>query len=262
MIWVKQCFIAIMLILCLRSLGFAGESNKICHFAMEFGQRVGSDTRYMITSPLRMDKKDIKNLLIFSGILQGLMSADSRVREEMADPRYDRLGKLDPLFEKGHNFFCFVIMPPLLYELISKDNKSLMLLSESLVINAGLTALLKEISGRPRHYSPMTGDGDWDEFKPFSGMDAFPSHHTSAAFTVATVISNQHPAILVKILSYTIAGLVGFQRIHSNAHSSSDVFAGAVLGTLVGNTICSLDKKRESGDVQITFNSIKLEYKF
>ena len=48
--------------------------------------------------------------------------------------------------------------------------------------------------------------------------------------------------MLVDILAYGAASAVGFQRVYDDNHWLSDVFAGAVLGTLIGKTIVKLNK--------------------
>ena len=64
------------------------------------------------------------------------------------------------------------------------------------------------------------------------GIDkySFPSGHTTAAFTIAVMLSLFYPAAI--FLLVPLACLVGISRIYLGVHYPSDVFAGAILGTL------------------------------
>lgn len=114
--------------------------------------------------------------------------------------------------------------------LITKDsslkNQGLSLVS-SFVFNAGITYAMKKIVNRPR---PAETDPSFTILKPASSR-SFPSGHTSAAFSLATTLSIQHPKWYIIIPSYTFASLVGYSRIYLGAHYPSDVIAGALVGT-------------------------------
>ena len=62
---------------------------------------------------------------------------------------------------------------------------------------------------------------------------SFPSGHTLAAFTAATVLSRPGDRAGNAFL-YAAAGLVGVSRIHLRAHHASDVAGGVVIGTALG----------------------------
>ena len=64
------------------------------------------------------------------------------------------------------------------------------------------------------------------------GIDkySFPSGHTTAAFTIGVMLSLFCPPITFLLI--LLASLVGISRIYLGVHYPSDVFAGAILGTL------------------------------
>jgi len=67
---------------------------------------------------------------------------------------------------------------------------------------------------------------------------SFPSGHTSQAFFMMTLISQQIGANLwVSALLYLVAVLVAFSRIYVGAHYPRDVMGGAVLGSVWGMII-------------------------
>lgn len=103
----------------------------------------------------------------------------------------------------------------------------------SLISGGIITPVLKFAAGRAR---PRDTDKTFD-LKPFSGNSSFPSGHSTEAFAVASVISAHYDARWVQVVSYGSAALVGFARIHHQAHFLSDVTAGAIIGTVTGRTV-------------------------
>lgn len=64
---------------------------------------------------------------------------------------------------------------------------------------------------------------------------SFPSGHTSQTFFMATLLLHYyHVGILIWLLLYVIASLVGITRIYLGMHYPRDVLAGAMLGTAWG----------------------------
>ncbi len=67
------------------------------------------------------------------------------------------------------------------------------------------------------------------ERRPNSDSDtSFPSGHTSAAFAMATVISDYHPKYAIP--AFAMASTIGWSRVEVGAHYWRDVVAGAALG--------------------------------
>ena len=73
--------------------------------------------------------------------------------------------------------------------------------------------------------------------RPNGGGQAFPSGHTSQAFTGATLFFHHYKDENVWLASsgYLLASATGAFRVLNNRHWVSDVFFGAGLGILVGN---------------------------
>jgi membrane-associated phospholipid phosphatase len=60
---------------------------------------------------------------------------------------------------------------------------------------------------------------------------SFPSGHTIAAFSIATVIAHRYRQHRwVPFVAYGLATVIGFSRVTNQAHFPSDVFLGAALG--------------------------------
>ncbi len=109
------------------------------------------------------------------------------------------------------------------------------------VLNAELVALvMRDVARRlPPRSIPPQGDfsASWfrrDKGPLFLGSGGFPSGHTVAAFSIATVFATRYRRRRwAPWLAYGLASVVGFSRISLQAHFPSDVFAGAVLGYAV-----------------------------
>ena len=104
-----------------------------------------------------------------------------------------------------------------------------------LVAMAGVGAvsqLFKHLIGRPR---PRFAHADEFSLGPTldSGLDSFPSGHAINAFGAATVLAWFLPRLRAPV--FLLAGLVGLSRVLRGSHFPTDVFAGAVLGVLIGS---------------------------
>jgi membrane-associated phospholipid phosphatase len=63
------------------------------------------------------------------------------------------------------------------------------------------------------------------------GRGSFPSGHTIAAFSVATIVARRYANHRwIPYAAYGLAAVVGFSRVSLSAHFLSDVFMGAALG--------------------------------
>jgi membrane-associated phospholipid phosphatase len=89
------------------------------------------------------------------------------------------------------------------------------------LLNAVMTRGLKLAAGRRR---------------PMGGGESFPSGHTSAAFTSASVL-HAHYGWEVGAPAYAVASFIGWTRIRDRRHWLTDVVIGAAIGTVAGRTV-------------------------
>ena len=126
--------------------------------------------------------------------------------------------------------------------LIAKDSyaqKTALLAGEAVADSEILDGLLKLSTrrARPSSISPDRNFADtWFDSKTITD-GGFPSGHTIAAFSVATVFSERYGRRhrWVPYVAYGLAGTIGFSRMSLSAHFPSDVFLGAVLGYAVSH---------------------------
>ncbi len=145
------------------------------------------------------------------------------------------------LFTSNATVLGSIIAPASLYAagLVWKDTKMqhTALLAGEAVANAEIvTTVLKDIDKRVRPITFTRGSNYWDSWFESKGSilrgdGSFPSGHTIAAFSIATVVAHRYRAHRwVPYAAYGMAALVGFSRLSLSAHFASDVFMGAALG--------------------------------
>jgi membrane-associated phospholipid phosphatase len=108
---------------------------------------------------------------------------------------------------------------------------------------ARATAFTLQVAvGRDR---PSEGKGA-GAFSPFSSQDSFPSGHASQAFAMASAISMHSDNPWAGGAAYGMAGLVGLARLETRDHFTSDVLAGALVGTTVGRAVVRINQDRRN----------------
>ena len=99
-------------------------------------------------------------------------------------------------------------------------------------IAAVLANVLKHLIGRPR--PKFVHSGDWQmAISWISGLDSFPSGHSTASFAVATVLTKRFPTW--GPLCMGLAAFVALSRVLRGSHFPTDVVGGAVVGILSGS---------------------------
>ena len=100
---------------------------------------------------------------------------------------------------------------------------------------------LKHLIGRPR--PRLTHSGEWQWWPSWeSGLDSFPSGHTSATFAVVTVLVRHWPR--AAWAGYSLASWVALSRIWRGSHFATDDVAGMVAGVVVGTVIANENRVR------------------
>ncbi|MCW3117813.1 MAG: phosphatase family protein [Chitinophagaceae bacterium] len=139
------------------------------------------------------------------------------------------------------------------YGFIFKSNKvktTTFLSTQAYIAAGGMSDAVKYITGRqrPNYYDKdhpvpennhFLGPSVFNGHDPRSGFgSSFPSGHTTAAFSAATVFAFEYKdQILIPVIAYSAATLVGISRVTQNAHWATDVFAGAALGYITGKQV-------------------------
>jgi membrane-associated phospholipid phosphatase len=145
------------------------------------------------------------------------------------------------IFTSNATIVGTIVAPVSLYTigLIRRDSKmqqTALLAGEAVADAEILTTVFKDATKRvrPADFPPQGNLYDsWFESKGsfLRGNGSFPSGHTIAAFSVATVIARRYGNHRwIPYVAYGGAALVAFSRLSLSAHFLSDVFVGGALG--------------------------------
>jgi membrane-associated phospholipid phosphatase len=161
-----------------------------------------------------------------------------------------------------------------------KGVETSLLATQALITSGAWVQLIKHFTGREDPsasyiYSKIAGGKWWGPFaqydqdlpvyKSVSSFDAFPSGHTAAAFSIATVFATRYSDIkAIPILSYSLATLVGISRLTEHAHWTSDIFVGGLIGYICGKqVVAGYDKVHQNpGNALSSRPGSKSEFSF
>jgi membrane-associated phospholipid phosphatase len=201
------------------------------------------DTREVFTSPGRWNSRDWLTLGAVSAGIGTVMVFDEDIGHAIRHARTDTLTSIfDNVQPLGNEYAIGVVGTFYLWGEVFKDPRAKSTALDSIAATAIGPGIIvnatKYLVGRGR---PTDGKGAYD-FEPFSGHDSFLSGHTTEAFTLASVITEHYDAMWIKVTAYGLAGTVGYARLNNNRHWTSDVLAGAVVGTYVGKTVVHFNR--------------------
>lgn len=225
-----------------RSLDEPTGSKEIFDTVRSLGSQVRDDAAHLFTSPLRIDGKSALIVGAIGAGIGGLMVADKTIQRAFQENRTDTNDEIAKAFETiGFSRTVLGANVALIgagwllrkHEGGDKLMRTALVSLEAQLFTEGLVGLTKLTVGRAR---PDAEEGV-QSYDPFDGFDkSFPSSHAARSFAVAAVFADAYPQP-VPFLVYTGAALISLSRIHTNEHFSSDVFAGAALGFVIGKVL-------------------------
>jgi hypothetical protein len=106
-----------------------------------------------------------------------------------------------------------------------------LLAGEAAANSLAATYALKYALGRERPLEDNYQGSFWQ------GGDSFPSEHSAAAWSIASVIGHEYPSPYVQLLAYGLATAVSASRVDAKQHFPSDVLIGSAIGWLTGEEV-------------------------
>jgi len=207
-------------------------------FSMDTLRLFADDTVHVFSAPARWDEGEWLVAAGAGGLALGTTVFDRSIRDSVQARRSAGLDRFCRSFEHLGADYSFVVLAGFEgYHFLADDRRSQAVfvdgLAASLIASGFIAPILKYSVGRER----PSDTTDPYSFHPFTNHNSFPSGHTTQAFAVATVIASHYPAWWVEALAYGSAGLVGYCRVEQNAHWTSDVVAGALIGWSVARSV-------------------------
>jgi membrane-associated phospholipid phosphatase len=201
----------------------------------KFLKNILRDQRDIWTSPLHVGEKDAVWLAPLGVSSAALIVTDRRTADALNNNRA-RLNVSHDISYLGSDYGAagiagaFYLVGRATHNTRARETG--LLAGEALIDSGIVTAVLKQTTQRVR---PLGGRerGDF-----FAGGSSFPSGHSSAAWSLATVVANEyHDHRFVQITAYGLATAVSISRYTGRNHFLSDVLVGSALGYGIGRYV-------------------------
>jgi len=236
--------VLILFILLFDSHLFAQNKYTISQFANE--------TFDFIKQPLKWDGEDYLKLgLITLG--GGLtMFADEPIREVVQrDQRFNKSAPIEfgrmygELYSPVAFFSGFAI-----YSLVFNDIKAKKIayeIGQASLYAGAINFILKVSIGRARPNLGSNTEGAFN-YRPFytvidGDYHSMPGGHSTAAFTISTILSRNVKPVWLKILIYVPAVLTSVSRTYQGWHWTSDNLVGAAFGYYIATWVVDKHEK-------------------
>src|SRR3989449_3398357 len=201
----------------------------------KFLKNILRDQRAIWTSPLHLQGGDAKWLVPLGLSTAALIATDRRTADALDDNR-TRLNVSHAVSYIGSGYGAGSIAGA--FYLVGRATHNAgaretgLLGGEALIDSGIVAAVLKSSTQRRR---PRAGKERGDFFE--HGL-SFPSGHSIAAWSLATVVANEYrDNRLVQISSYGLAAAVSVSRYTGRNHFLSDVLVGSAIGYGIGRYV-------------------------
>ncbi|MGH9442299.1 MAG: phosphatase PAP2 family protein [Thermoanaerobaculia bacterium] len=211
----------------------------------ELGRYV-ADAAGIATAPARWDAKDWKTAAGATVILGGLFAADESIDHAAKKNRSRFTDKVSSATTslgggRGPQISVALIAAGIVFDDPNVRDMGREAIEAGLFTSLLNNLIVKRAFGRERPYR-SNGETDFDFG---SNNSSFPSGHATEAFSVASVVAMRAPGWIIPGLAYAAATFVAFDRVNDRVHFSSDVFAGAVLGTVTGRWLVARHRREQ-----------------
>lgn len=214
-----------------------------------------TDFTNIVTAPVRWDASDWTKASVVLGVSGVLFTQDDKIQTWVQNHKNSTTSHYADVVSSIYTYSLPALGGFGLYGYIVKDEKAeraFLLSAESAVLTAVFVQTLKRSTGRHR---PSTGDSHdtWSGPIPSGHNEdlSFPSGDASTAFSIASVLASEYDNRVVPPLLYTAATLIALERVHNNAHWSSDVFVGSAIGYFTGKAVVA--SHRGGGESRLSF---------
>ncbi len=227
-----------------------------------------TDTGNILTAPARWNSSDWLEASLVTGVAVGLYTQDDHIQRWVQKHRNATTSNLADDAKKIGSISIPAIVGLGAYGYVASDDKAkttFLLSVESFIIDGVFVQALKRTTGRHR---PYTGDlhDTWSGFTGKGEYMSFPSGDASSAFALAAVVATEYDNMIVPPLAYGVSALIALERMHNNAHWSSDAFVAAAIGYFTGKAVVASHSKQSDLSlaplIDDTYRGVLMSYRF
>jgi membrane-associated phospholipid phosphatase len=225
----------------------------------DYARLLWDDTKEIAAGPVHWDADEWRDFgLITGGLAVTIAFLDKPIRDAAQSNRSSSTDDFFRNIEKfGTKQYGLPVLAGFYVVGLATDNYNAKTVAldgfSASVLSALTTSIIKGVAGRAR---PNTGLGP-HHWNLFGGDQSFPSGHATGAFAFASVIAGHYDNVWVATASYTIASLVGVARIEQDAHWTSDVIAGGLIGGVIGHHLVNFNENwRKNHDLALAPDEI------
>lgn len=210
----------------------------------QFFKNILHDQKAIWTSPFHLRSHDAVWLAPLAGGTAALIATDQSTGDEIAESHKQLnasriVSYAGSAYGAGGVALTFYLFGRAKHN--DRARETGLLGAEALIDSGIVVTALKEITQRSR---PLSGTSRSDFF---DGGTSFPSGHSTAAWSLATVIANEyHDRPLVQITAYGIATAVSVARFTGQKHYLSDVLVGSAMGYGIGRYVYHAHHRKSS----------------
>jgi hypothetical protein len=203
---------------------------------------VAKDQKGIVTSPLRLRKKDLVWLVPAAAVTGAAFALDhSALANVSTDPSrindFRRASNLTGIYIPVAAAGTALLAGNIRHDEHLRETGALAMtaMADTQLLTSFLKFGTNRVRPQTKGLSSESGEF-WPGGQHFSA-DSFPSGHTANAFAVAHVIADEYPGWKVKLAVYGLAAATGFERVQGREHFPSDVLVGGAIGYFVGGYI-------------------------
>jgi len=234
------------------ALSTIGNNNKDIDLNLAYLNSYPVDAKTIISKPFHWNRGDWIKASGTIGIGAILYFNDKRIQDWSQENRNyisNNISKYATYFGEKK-----VVAPSLflyyIYGKISHNKKAkytALIGLEGFILSGIFTNIIKYSAHRSRPYTGDTPDS-WGgpSFSLSDDYLSFPSGHSTAAFALATIFTNEYNTRFCSFLFYSLASLTAISRINDNDHWVSDVFFGAVIGYATSRALISIHTQKNN----------------
>jgi membrane-associated phospholipid phosphatase len=207
------------------------------------------DSKSFVISPAKWRTKQWIEFGVVAGAGVLAYTQDEKIQKYFTNHQSETADNFSKyVFEPFGRFAPVIIGGLYIGGRLVKDNRlagTSLTAAKAFVVSSVCAGIVKQLTHRHRPYQGDIPDhANWDG--PFASYkyNSFPSGHSEAAFSMATVYAMEYSStIWVPVLAFTLAAGTAVSRLYDNDHWASDVVIGSALGFVTGRFMWKQSKK-------------------